>query len=59
VLKVPEASSMRKGFLVSIDRELRSNFKVGVGYNFTDFSDDLTALDYRFRGVFVNVVGKY
>ena len=59
VLKVPEASSTRKGFLVSIDRELRSNFKVGVGYNFTDFSDDLTALDYRFRGVFVNVVGKY
>ena len=51
--------STRQGFLVSIDRELGRNFKVGAGYNFTDFSDDLTNLDYEFRGIFLNVVGKY
>jgi hypothetical protein len=32
---------------------------VGVGYNFTDFSDDLTDLSYRSRGVFVNLLGKF
>jgi len=58
-LDTPDAGSTRQGFLVSIDRELGRNFKVGVGYNFTDFSDDLGNLDYEFRGVFVNVLGKY
>ena len=55
----PEADSPRQGFLASIDRELGPNFKVGYGYNFTCFSAHLTNLDYRFRGIFVNVVGKY
>ena len=58
-LDVPDAGSTRQGFLVSVDRELGRNFKIGAGYNFTDFSDDLTNLDYEFRGIFVNVVGKY
>jgi hypothetical protein len=58
-LDVPDARSARRGFLVSVDREIKRNFKVGVGYNFTDFSDELTNLGYEFRGVFVNVVGKY
>jgi hypothetical protein len=31
--------------------------KAGVGYNFTDFSENLTDLSYRHRGVFLNVVG--
>jgi uncharacterized repeat protein (TIGR01451 family) len=59
MLDVPDASSSRTGFLLSVDREVARNFRVGVGYNFTDFSDDLTNLDYQFRGVFLNVVGKY
>ncbi len=32
--------------------------KVGVGYNFTTFSDDLTDLDYDSQGVFINLIGK-
>jgi hypothetical protein len=59
VLDVPESSSRRKGLLVGIDREIRRNFRLGVGYNFTDFSDNLTYLSYEFEGFFVNVVGKY
>ena len=34
-----------------------SNMQVGVGYNFTDFSDDLTDLRYNHKGVFVNLIG--
>ena len=32
------------------------DLKVGAGYNFTDFSDDLTDLRYNHRGVFFNVI---
>ncbi len=31
--------------------------KVGVGYNFTDFSDDLTDMRYNHKGVFLNLIG--
>ena len=40
-----------------IYRYLGKHFKVGAGYNFTDFSDDLTDLSYDHQGVFVNFVG--
>jgi len=50
---------IRRGFLVGVDRDMGKNFRVGVGYNFTDFSDDLTKFDYRHRGWFVNFTGSY
>ena len=31
--------------------------KAGAGYNFTDFSDDLTDLSYDHRGAFINLIG--
>ncbi len=49
----------RQGFLAGIDRDLGRNFRIGVGYNFTDFSDDLTDFDYDHQGPFLNLVGKY
>ena len=49
----------RSGFLVGVDRDIGRNFRIGVGYNFTDFSDDLTDFDYDHRGFFLNFVGKY
>lgn len=49
----------RQGFLVGVDRDVGRNFRIGVGYNFTDFSDDLTDFDYDHRGWFLNLVGKY
>ncbi len=58
-LNVEEDDSTRHGLLMSIDRHLGNNFKVGVGYNFTDFSDDLRDLDYDNNGWFINLVGKY
>ena len=49
----------RQGFLLGVDRHLTDSMKIGVGYNFTDFSDDLRILDYDRRGWFLNFVGKY
>jgi hypothetical protein len=53
-----EAQDRRSGFLTAVYRHLGNNVKAGVGYNFTDFSDDLTNLSYTSQGVFINVIGK-
>ncbi len=58
-LKVYEADDERMGFLVGIYRHVTNNVKIGAGYNFTDFSDNLTDLSYRSRGWFVNVVAAF
>ncbi len=57
LLDLPDLGDQRSGAVLSIYRYLGDHFKVGVGYNFTDFSDDLTDLSYDHRGVFVNLVG--
>ncbi len=49
----------KNGFLVGIDYDLTQNFRVGVGYNFTDFSDDLTKFGYKYKGFYINLVGSY
>ncbi|ALN88583.1 outer membrane beta-barrel domain protein [Lysobacter capsici] len=49
----------KQGFLVGLDRDLNEHFRIGAGYNFTDFSDDLTNFDYDHRGWFLNLVGTY
>ncbi|MBN2120645.1 MAG: beta-propeller fold lactonase family protein, partial [Candidatus Omnitrophica bacterium] len=55
-----ETESKRQGFLFEIDKYLTENFFIGLGYNFTDFSDDLTDQDsYRSKGVFFKVKGIY
>jgi hypothetical protein len=56
-LFVREAATTRKGVLVGIYRHVTSNVKLGIGYNFTDYSDDLTDLSYRSRGFFINLLG--
>jgi hypothetical protein len=55
-LNLLAAQQRRRGALAEIYRYIGSNMKVGVGYNFTDFSDDLTDLKYNHKGVFFNVV---
>ncbi|AKH44317.1 hypothetical protein FHS61_002947 [Altererythrobacter atlanticus] len=50
---------IRHGALVGIDRDVASNLRIGIGYNFTRFSDDLTDLDYDNKGFFINLVGRY
>ena len=56
-LNLRDISQRRRGALGAIYRYIGKNLKVGVGYNFTDFSDDLTDLRYNHRGVFFNIIG--
>ena len=54
-----EVDDVRQGWLMGMYRQMGSHFKMGVGYNFTDFSDDLTDLDYDYGGWFIDAVGKF
>jgi len=56
-LTLAEGSQRRSGVLTAIYHHLGKDLKVGVGYNFTNFSDDLTDLKYNHKGVFLNIVG--
>ena len=57
MLDLPDLGQSRSGALVAFYRYVGKHFKVGAGYNFTDFSDDLTDLSYDHQGAFVNLVG--
>jgi len=59
LLEVAEAEESRSGALVALHRHIGDHLKLGVGYNFTDFSDDLTDLDYDSEGWFINLTGKF
>jgi uncharacterized repeat protein (TIGR01451 family) len=59
MLDVQDAESVRSGWLAAIDRHFGDHMEIGIGYNFTDFSDDLTELDYEHSGWFLNALGKY
>jgi hypothetical protein len=52
-----DIDEQRAGALAVISRYLGDNLKLGVGYNFTDFSDDLTDLSFDHQGVFLNLAG--
>ena len=58
LLVLPDAKDRLSGVLLGLYRHLGNHFKVGVGYNFSKFSDDLTDLDYNHQGLFINVIGK-
>jgi outer membrane protein OmpA-like peptidoglycan-associated protein len=58
-LKVHAAGDARFGTLLALYRHLGKHVKAGVGYNFTDFSDDLTDLSFRNHGWFFNILSTY
>lgn len=58
MLKVKDGGT-KSGVLLGVDYDITENFRVGIGYNFTDFSDDLTQQDYRYKGFYINFVGYY
>ncbi|PMG16217.1 hypothetical protein BCU98_13965 [Vibrio splendidus] len=50
---------LEHGALVSVNKHIGENFKMGIGYNFSAFDSDLTNDDdYDASGVFINLVGK-
>ena len=56
-LELPDLDERRGGALLAVYRYVGRHFKVGAGYNFTDFSEDLTDLSYEHQGVFLNAIG--
>jgi hypothetical protein len=55
----PTQNTADYGLLAAVYRQFGENFKVGIGYNFGRFSDDLRDLSLNDRGVFLNVIGKF
>ncbi|MBE0583226.1 MAG: flagellar motor protein MotB, partial [Desulfofustis sp.] len=55
---LPDAHDSRSGALLALYRHLGNHVKLGAGYNFCDFSDDLTQLDFQHQGLFINLIGK-
>ncbi|MDH3620168.1 MAG: hypothetical protein OER91_04710 [Gammaproteobacteria bacterium] len=49
----------RHGALLTLYRHVNDHMKVGVGFNFTDFSDELRSDDYNSNGWFIDIVGMY
>ncbi len=58
VLNLPDAEDQLSGMVLAIYRHIGDNLKLGIGYNFSRFSDDLTDYDYDHQGLFINLVGK-
>ena len=57
MLDMPDLNEQRAGALVAVYRYFGKHVKAGAGYNFTDFSEDLTDLSFRHEGVFLNIIG--
>ena len=53
------AGDTRYGVLAAIYRHIGKNAKIGVGYSFSDFSDDLTDQSFNSEGLFFNILGKF
>lgn len=58
-LKSDASQDMQHGAMVSVERHLGKNLKIGIGYNFTEFDDDLSNTEGTEEGLFVNLVGKF
>jgi len=52
--------TVQDGILLELDREILEYIRFGIGYNFTDFDDDLrNSNSYRSHGFFTRVSGKF
>lgn len=56
-LSMPDLDEERRGALFTFSRYMGDHLKVGAGYNFTDFSDDLTDLSFDHKGFFLTITG--
>ncbi|PIS33626.1 MAG: hypothetical protein COT38_04350 [Candidatus Omnitrophica bacterium CG08_land_8_20_14_0_20_41_16] len=54
-----QAKDYKQGALVEVARKVGEFIQVGLGYNFTNFNDDLTHLDYTAQGPFIRLTAKF
>ncbi len=59
VLDSKSTQTRDEGALVAVYRHLGDNAKLGVGYNFSTFSDDLLDTTKDDEGIFLNLVAKF
>ncbi|MDI6786865.1 MAG: SdrD B-like domain-containing protein, partial [Planctomycetota bacterium] len=61
LLNVALSEDSRTGGVFEIERPVGDNLMLGFGYNFVDFSDDLTQLsrNYKIQGAFIRLTAKY
>ena len=58
-LGLEAAGTTQTGVLGAVYKHLGNNVKVGVGYNLSTFSDDLTDLTQDDEGAFINLIAKF
>lgn len=58
-LGLVDAGTTETSALGAVYKHLGNNVKIGVGYNFGTFSDDLTDLTYDDHGAFINLIAKF
>jgi hypothetical protein len=55
-----DVRNLKSGILMEVSRDIKEMIRVGAGYNFTDFDDDLRTSDnYQTNGFFLRLTGKY
>jgi hypothetical protein len=59
ILWSPTTDQTDLGAIAAVYRHFGENFKVGIGYNFGKFSDDLRDLVHDDQGIFLNMIGKF
>ncbi len=58
-LTLVDAGTQDRWALIAVFKQVYPNMQVGLGYNFSRFSDDLTDLTYDDQGVFLNLLAKF
>jgi hypothetical protein len=56
---VSGAHERKLGALLAVYRHLGENVKLGAGYSWSDFSDNLTDQTYTSRGTFLNLLAAF
>lgn len=59
ILKDEISDNIEDGFILGMYKDFNTNVKLGIGYNFTNYDDNLEVLDYKANGWFVNLIGKF
>src|SRR5262249_5342569 len=54
-----EAQDSKQGFLLEATRNINDNTQLAIGWNFTQFSDDMTNLSYTSQGPYLRMTGKF
>jgi len=54
-----DGDGVRHGAIAGLYRHLGEHLKIGGGYNFSGFDDDLKFNDYDSHGWFIDLIGKY